>query len=226
MLLLDGRGRSRCSRTRRLRGRWLGLLLRLGLFAGRDDGVKDGAFHAGHEFDHTGLANVLNQTVDDGIAEFAVGHLTATEAQTRLDLVAIIEKADRLVLLGLVVMLVDGHRELDFLHDDDLLLLAGSAFALVFLVEEATVVLDAADRGDSVGRNLNQVESPLLGNTECLKRWENAELLTVFVDDADLARADSFVDTDKLTGRTLIECYGSPPGAYCPSDGHTPALPV
>ena len=67
------------------------------------------------------------------------------------------EELDGLILLGLVVVLVDGDGELDFLDDDDFLLFLGSAFALFFLVEETAVVLDAADRGNRVWRYLHQV---------------------------------------------------------------------
>ncbi len=67
------------------------------------------------------------------------------------------EEFDGLILLGLVVVFVDGDGELDFLDDDDLLLFLGGAFALFLLVEETAVVLDAADRGNRVGRYLHQV---------------------------------------------------------------------
>ena len=136
-------------RLLRRRGR-LGLL-GFSPLAGRDDRVQDRAFHARHELDDTGIADVLDKAVDDVVAEVAMGHLAAAEAETRLDLVAALQKLDGLILLGLVVVLVDGDGELDFLDDDDLLLLLGGAFALFLLVEEAAVVLDAADGRDGVG---------------------------------------------------------------------------
>jgi hypothetical protein len=186
--------------------------LGLGLFGGSNDGVEDGAFHAGHELHNTGFSNVLDEAVDDGVAEFAVGHLAAAETQTCLDLVTFGEEANGLVLLGLVVVLVDGDGELDFLDDDDLLLLAGGAFALVFLVEEASVVLDTADGWDGIGGDFDEVEPALLGDSQSLVGRKNAELFSIFINDTDFARTDFFVDANKLTGRTLIECYGSPPG--------------
>jgi hypothetical protein len=36
-------------------------------------------------------------------------------------------------------------------------------------------------------------------------------LLAVFVDDADLARANPVVDADKGLSRTFVECDGAPP---------------
>ena len=89
--------------------------------------MQDRAFHTRHEFDHRNFADVDDQAVDDVVTEIAVGHLASAETETRLDLVAALQELYGLVLLGLVVVLVDGDGELDFLDDDDLLLLAGSA---------------------------------------------------------------------------------------------------
>ena len=77
--------------------------------------MQNGAFHARHELDDAGVADVLDEPVDDVVAQIAVGHLAAAEAQAGLDLVAVGEELDRLILLGLVVVLVDGDGELDLL---------------------------------------------------------------------------------------------------------------
>ena len=116
-----------------------------------------------------------------------------------------LQEADGLVLLGLVVVLVDGDGELDFLDDDDLLLLARGAFALFLLVEEAAVVLDAADGRNGVGRDFDQVETALAGDLQRFKGRQDAELFAVFVDHADFAGANAIVDADKGLGRTFIE---------------------
>ena len=173
--------------------------------------MQNRAFHARHELDNTGFANILNQPVDDGVAQIAVSHLTAAEAQAGLHLVAASQKLHRLILLGLVIVLVHGHGELDLLDHDHLLLFLGGALALFLLVEEAAVVLDAADRGNRVGRNLHQVQAALAGNLQRLKRRQNAQLFAVFVDDADFARANPVVDADKGLCRTFVECDGAPP---------------
>ena len=195
----------------RLRGRGGGLGLGRVLFRGGEDGVEDGAFHAGHELDHAGVADVLDEAIDDVVAKLAVGHLATAEAEAGLDLITVMEEADGLVLLGLVVVLVNGDGELDFFDDDDLLLLAGGALALILLVEVAAVVLDAADGRDGVGRNLDQIQAPLAGDFQGFKGWQDAELFAVFVDDANLACANAVVDADKGLGRTFVECDGAPP---------------
>src|SRR6476646_8767481 len=101
-----------CSLFGELPGRGSGLLLRgwsrlrLGLFflRRRQDGVQNGAFHAGHELHRPGIADVLNQPVDDFVSKFAMRHLAAAEAEAGLHLVAVIQETHGLVLLGLVVV--------------------------------------------------------------------------------------------------------------------------
>ena len=95
------------------------------------------------------------------------------------------------------------------LTDDHLLPLLGSAVALLFFVEEFPVVLNAANGGNSRGRNFHQVETALAGDLERFKRGEDAELLTVFVDHANFTGADSIIDTDELLRGTLIDGFFS-----------------
>jgi hypothetical protein len=188
---------------------WLWLLLSFILFAGREDGVKNGAFHARHELDYGDVADVLDEAIDDVVAEVAVSHLASAETEAGLDFVAAVQELDCLIFLGLVVVFVHCNGELDFLNDDDLLLFARGAFGLVLLVEEAAVVLDAADGWDGGGRDFDQVESTFAGNLERLKRGQDAELFAVFVDYADFAGANAIVDADKRLGRAFIECDGT-----------------
>ena len=108
-------------------------------------------------------------------------------------------------------MLVDRDGELDFLDDDDLLLLARGAVALVLLVEELAVVLDFADGRDGVGRDLDEVEGALAGHLEGFERGHDAELLAVLVNDADFAGADAFVGADEGLCGTFIDRWNSRP---------------
>ena len=174
--------------------------------------MKRGAFHAGHEFDQAGIADVENEAVDDFVAEVAMGHLAALEAQGGFDLVAVAEEADRLVLFGLVVVLVDGDGELDLFDGDDFLFLAGGALAFVLFVEEFAVVLDLADRGNGVGGDLYEVKGTFAGHLQGIKGGHDAKLFAVFVDDADFSGADTFVGADKgLRGAFINWWNKSPP---------------
>jgi len=184
-------------------------LLAFRTLAGRDDRMQDCAFHARHEFHYTHLADITDKAVDDVIAEIAVSHLAAAETKTRLDLVAALQKLDGLILFGLVVVLIHGDRELDFLDDDNLLLLLGGAFGLFLLVEKAAVVLNAADRGNGVRRNLDEIEPALASDFERFERSKDSHLFAVFVDHADFAGANAIVDADKRLSRAFIECDGT-----------------
>jgi len=159
--------------------------------------VENSAFHSRHEFNDAGVANILDQAIDLRIAQFPVSHLPATEAQAGLDLISFVEEADGLILLRLIVVFVEGDGEFDFLDDNDFLLLAGGAFALIFFVEEAAVILNAADGGNGIWRDFDQIESTFPGNLQRLERRKDAHLLPIFVNDADLSRADSFVNSNK-----------------------------
>jgi hypothetical protein len=182
--------------------------------------VKRCAFHAGHEFDQTSVADIEDEAVDDLVTEVTMGHLAAFESQRRFDLVAFSQEADCLVLLRLVVVLVDRHRELDLFDDDDLLLLPCSAIALVLLVKVFAVVLNLADGGNGVGGNLYQVEGAFPGHLEGVKRGHDAELFAIFVDDANLAGADAFVCADKRLGGTFINRWNKSP----PQQVFSPAM--
>ncbi len=166
--------------------------------------MQRGAFHAGHKFNQPGVADIEDQAIDDLVAEVAMGHLAALEAQRRLHFVAFAEEADSHIFLGNVVMLIDGDGEFNFLDDDDFLLFACGAVGLVFLVEKLAVVLDLADGRDGVRRDFNEVERALTSHLECFKGRHDAELLAVFVDDADFAGAHPLIGADEGFGGTFI----------------------
>ena len=131
-------------------------------------------------------------------------HLTTLETQARLYLVAILQKLDRLILLGLVIVLINCDRKLDFLDHDDFLGLPCCTFALVFFVQKLTVILDLADRRHGIGRNLHQIEGPLAGNPQGLKWGHHAELRAGFVDHANFAGTDTIIGTDERFLRAFV----------------------
>ena len=162
--------------------------------------MKNGAFHAGHKLDHTGLANILDKAIDDVVAKLAMGHLAAAESQAGFYFIAFGQEADGLVFLRLVIVLVNSYRELDFFDSDDFLLLARSPLALFFFVEIPPVILDAADGRNSVRRNFHKIEPSIPGDSQGFIGRQNAKLLTVLIDNADFTRADALIDADKGLG--------------------------
>ena len=131
-------------------------------------------FHARHELHNPCIAHVLDQPVDDVVAKIAMSHLPALEAQRRLDLVAFRQEPDCLVLLRLIVMLIHSYRELDFLHDDDLLLLPRSPIALVLLVQKFSVILNTAYRRHGIRGNFHQIQPAFASDLQGLKWLQDA----------------------------------------------------
>src|SRR5579885_1225686 len=130
-------------------------------------------------------------------------HLSAAEEDGGFYLVALLKKAQHVVLFELVVVLIDVDAELYFLNSDDLLVLLRRALLLLFFVEKLAVVLNAADRRVRGGRNFHQVQSSFTGNFERLKRLHDAELSSGFVDYTDFAGANTLIDADK----TLVDTF-------------------
>jgi hypothetical protein len=140
-----------------------------------------------------------------------VGHLPAAESQARLYLIPFAEETDSLILLSLVIVFVHGYGKLNFLHRDDSLFLACGALALFLLVKITAVVLDAADGWNSGGRNFDEIEATLAGDSQRFIGRQDSQLLAVLIDDADFAGADALVDANKGLSRTFVECDGAPP---------------
>ncbi len=191
----SGRFRLRCFRFSRL----------FDFLARRENSVQRSAFHTRMKFYNSALAYVLNQAVDDLVTQLAMSHLPAAKTQGGFHLVAFMQKTHSLIFLGLVIVLIDRHGELHFFDDDHFLFLTRGSLALIFLVEKLAIVLDAANRGNSVRRNLHQVQPALPGNLQRFKRGENSKLLAVLINNANFTRADPIVDTYKLLRRTLVD---------------------
>jgi len=107
--------------------------------------------------------------------------------------------------LHVVVVNIDARAHLDLFDLDDLLLLAGLVLALLGLVLVLAVIEDLGDRRDGRRRDLDQVETDLLGHRDGLARGDDAMHGPVFEHQADLGNVDHSVDTRTgLTGRVVF----------------------
>src|SRR5215216_1442859 len=149
------------------------------------------------------LAEVLREAVEDHLPALGVGHLAAAEHDRHLDLVARLEEALDVALLGVVVVLRDLRAELDLPHVDLRLVLARGLLLLVLLVLVLRVVEHAADRRLRLGRHLDEVEIALLRIAEGLLRLHDADLLTRLVDEPDLGHTYALVDPGGVALRRL-----------------------
>src|SRR5215208_4741038 len=149
------------------------------------------------------LFQVLREAVEDHLPPLGVGHLAAAEHDRDLDLVARLQEALDVALLGVVVMLRDLRPELDLPDVDLLLVLARGLLLLGLLVLVLRVVQDTADGRLGLGGDFHQVQLAALGVPEGLSRLHDPDLLAVLVDEAHLGDADAFVDAGGVALRRL-----------------------
>ena len=77
-------------------------------------------------------------------------------------------------------------------------------------VVSGTTTLPTSSSGTHSAAAANALaNTQIAGNFQSFKGGKNAQLLAGIVDDAHFTRANSFINTDKLLGRTLID--GCPP---------------
>src|SRR5438477_5721618 len=140
------------------------------------------------------LLHFREETIEHGAAELHVRHLAAAEADRGLDLVAVLQEADDVVLLEIEVMLVDAGAELHLLDDDHLLLLLRLAGLLLLLEDELSVVHDLAHRRVRRRGDLHEVEVFLSRHLLGLCDRHDADLPSLVVDQTDFGGANELVD--------------------------------
>ena len=130
-------------------------------------------------------------------------HLAAAEAHDDLHLVAVADEFEHGAHLDVVIMIVDAGTQLDLLDLDDLLLLAGSAEALLLLVFVLAEIEDLADGGIGLGGDLDQIEAGFDGAGERLVAGDDPDHIAALIHQAHARRGDFVVDA-----RTVAACSG------------------
>lgn len=149
---------------------------------------------------------VVDDPVEDDEAEFLVGVFTAAELEDEAAFVVGVEEALGAAHLDVVVVFAGADAEFDFLH-------AGGAFRLLLLqfrllVLVFAIVDDLADRWVRLFGDFDKIESELHGLGECLADAEDAELLAVGGDDADLGGTDTVVDASHVAETAPVLRFG------------------
>jgi hypothetical protein len=149
------------------------------------------------EFDDGVIAEIFDQPFQNSSAQAGARHFAPAEKDRRLDLIALVQKPQHVVLLGLVVVIVHVDAELYFLNRDRLLVLFGLALFLFLLVQEFPIIHDAANRRLRCGGNFYQVKVLFAGHLKRFERWQDADLLALIADYADFACANTLICADK-----------------------------
>jgi hypothetical protein len=150
-----------------------------------------------------------------------VGLLPAPEHDRDLHLRALVEESLDVALLGVVVVDADLRPELDLLHLDLHLVLAGLLRLLLLLVPVLAVVHDPRDGRVRLGRDLDEVEVLAVGVLARLVGGLDSELVAVLVDQPDARGANRVVDASRVTRRRagLVERPASGPQVVLTKSG-------
>ena len=91
-------------------------------------------------------------------------HLATTETQSDLHLVAIVEKLEDVAHFDVVIIGVRIGTEFDFLHLNDLLLLARLGLFFLGFVLKFPEIHDLTDRRGRIGRDFDEIEPYIIGH--------------------------------------------------------------
>jgi hypothetical protein len=148
-------------------------------------------FHSGHG------GEIGFHPLHKGVTKFLVSHFTSAKLKLGLHLVAFIEKFLGPADLRHVIVIVDIDPEFDFLE------FAGGGFLVFFLLGDFVTVFteidDAADRGNGIGSDFDEVEAFLLSAFDGVGELKDAKLLVGGChDDAHFSSAYAAIDTGWL----------------------------
>jgi len=144
--------------------------------------------------DEPELVHVLGESLEKPEAELGPVLLTTAEHDRDLHLVALLQEADDVALLGLVVVGVDLGTKLHLLDDHVRLVATRLASLLGVLVLELAVVHELADRRSRGRCDLDQVEVGLLRESQGVVDADDADGLAVRAHETDLGNPDPVVD--------------------------------
>ena len=138
-------------------------------------------------------------------------HLAAAEPHGHLDLVALAQELPHGAHLDVVVVDLDAGTHLDLLDVDGLLLLARLVLFLLGFVFEFAVVENLAHGRIALGRDLDQIHSPILGFLDGFIDRHDAQLRAIGIDQTHRCGANVPIDRPVVSHRRLKEwrsCYG------------------
>jgi len=155
------------------------------------------AFHAWPKFDDSFVAYFFQQAFKHIPSQILVGHFATAKAQAGFYLVAFSQKAEHVVPLGNVIVLIYIDAELNFFQDNLLLVFLRGPLFLLILIEKFAIVHNAANRRDCIRRYLYQIKILFAGFSERFVRRHNAKLVTICINHANLSCANAIIHANK-----------------------------
>ena len=126
--------------------------------------------------------------------DFGMCHLTATEADSDLDAVSVLQELHRAAHFGVQVIRVDSGRHTNLLDFHDVLIFLCFLFLLELVEAELSVVHDPTDRRNCIGRDFNKIELLLLCHCQCFFGCNDTDHCAVSADQSDFLISDFFVE--------------------------------
>src|SRR5215813_11272008 len=160
--------------------------------------VQHPPFHARVVLRHRDVLYRLHHLLQHLPAQLGVRHLAPFEADGDFGLVTLLEEATHVLELEIEVVLLGLGPHLHFLDLDRRLLLARLLEPPGLRVLVLAEVHDAAHGRLRLRRDLHEVELLVARRLERLRRRHDSELFALRAHHADLAGADTFVDTNLL----------------------------
>src|SRR5690606_32940862 len=134
-------------------------------------------------------------------------HFATAKSHGHLGLVALLEEANQVSELHLIIALFRTRAEFHFL-DLDLLLFALRCMRLLVLLEqEFAEIHDAANRRIGGRRDFDEIQLGVLRQLQRFRATDYTDLMTLIIDHSQLGRGDLFVAPDALTSRSSDALY-------------------
>lgn len=170
------------------------------LFAFIGDVVRNhlSPLHFRRRVDLGDVGEPLREAVKHGLPLILIGYLPALEDDRGLDLVSILNECSRVSYLKVKIVRIRVWMETYLFDLSNVLVLLLELFLFRQLVFVFAEIHDLANRGIRSRHNLDQIQSLSHSDTDRLTRRENADLLSFFVNNPDLRRADFGIDSCSL----------------------------
>lgn len=170
------------------------------------------SFEPSFVLDFCHRADRFDDTVENPGSQLGMGHLSPSELQGDLHLVALLEELDEVPDLRVEVTFTDLGSELDLLDRDIRGLLARLFGLLGLLVPELAVIHDPADRRVRHRCHFDEIEIETAGQFQRVWNRCYTQLVAIGPDEADLSRPDPIIDPvlvalGRSYGRSLL-CNG------------------
>jgi len=152
------------------------------------------AFHARRLLDSAVRPELIGKLVQQSLTNIRMRHLSTTEQDSELDLIASVEEPRRLSPLRLQVVVVDLRPDAHLFQLDNVLIAARLTIFPALLIAKFAVIHQSTDGRNGIRRNLDQIEAPLTRHLERVERQNDANLPALLIDEPNLAEPDALID--------------------------------